>query len=139
MALKRPNIVVYLSDDHGNINVFPQRCVRTTHYKYILNLMPENSWTTHFTEVAGIPESHAEVWNSWVEKAKTDPQTARLVYLTQHHLVEELYDVTTDPYEFNNLAFSVEMHPILEEMRPDVRRWMHSQDDEGRREACNLN
>lgn len=119
----------------GNMNVFPQRCVRNDRYKYILNLMPENTWTTHFTEVEGIPESHAEVWNSWVEKAQTDPQTAQLVYLTQHHPVEELYDVTTDPSEFNNLAFRTEMRPILEEMRADVRHWMHAQDDQGRRET----
>jgi len=80
-----------------------------------------------------------EVWNSWVEKAKTDPQTAQLIYLTQHHPAEELYDVAADPYEFNNLAFTPEMRPILEKMRADVRHWMHSQDDEGRRETCNLN
>ncbi|MCY4568266.1 MAG: sulfatase [Candidatus Poribacteria bacterium] len=123
----------------GNMNVFPQRCVRDARYKYILNLMPENTWTTHFTEVEGITESHAEVWKSWVEKAETDPQTAQLVYLTQHHPVEELYDVAADPYEFNNLAFSPEARPILEEMRADVRHWMHAQDDEGRRETCNLN
>jgi hypothetical protein len=95
--------------------------------------MPENSWTTHFTEVEGIPESHAEVWKSWVEKAEIDPQTAQLVYLTQHHPVEELYDVTADPSEFNNLAFNADMRPTLEKMRADVRDWMHSQNDEGRR------
>ena len=104
-----------------------------------MNLMPENRWTTHFTEVEGIAESHAEVWKSWVEKAETDPHTAQLVYHTQHHPVEELYDVTTDPYEFNNLAFSPGMRPILEEIRADIRHWMYSQDDEGRRETCNLN
>jgi uncharacterized sulfatase len=123
----------------GNMNVFPQRCVRDTRYKYILNLMPENRWTTHFTEVEGIPESHAEVWKSWVKKAETDPQTAQLVYLTQHHPVEELYDVTADPYEFSNLAFSAEMRPILERMRADVRHWMQLQNDEGRNETCNPN
>lgn len=127
--MQKPNIVVYLSDDHGweylgcygnthiqtphldrlagegldeksfkavlhgqqttfhdkiygthtrdgNMNVFPQRCVRDNRYKYILNLMPENIWTTHFTEVEDIPESHAAVWHSWVEKAKSDPKTA---------------------------------------------------------------
>jgi uncharacterized sulfatase len=115
----------------GNMNVFPQRCVRNQQYKYILNLMPENRWTTHFTEVEGIPESHAEVWNSWVEKAKSDPQTAQLVYLTQHHPVEELYDVKADPYEFNNLAFEVASRPILEKMRADVYQWMQSQGDKG--------
>ena len=118
----------------GNMNVFPQRCIRNNRYKYILNLMPENRWTTHFTEVEGIPESHAEVWKSWVEKAKMDSQTSQLIYLTQHHPVEELYDVAADPYEFNNLAFNMDMRPTLEKMRVDIRDWMHSQNDEGRRE-----
>ena len=104
-------------------------------FQIILNLRPENRWTTHFTEVEGIPESHAEVWKGWVEKAETDPQTAQLVYLTQHHPVEELYDVTVDPSEFNNLAFNADMRPTLEKMRADVRDWMHSQNDEGRRET----
>ncbi|MHC4540788.1 MAG: sulfatase-like hydrolase/transferase, partial [Planctomycetota bacterium] len=53
----------------GNMNVFPQRCVRDRRYKYVLNLNPENVWTTHFTKVPGIPESHKEVWDTWVEKA----------------------------------------------------------------------
>ena len=123
----------------GNMNVFPQRCVRDSQYKYILNLMPENRWTTHFTEVEGIPESHAEVWKSWVEKAETDPKTAQLIYLTQHHPVEELYDVTADPYEFNNLAFNTDTRPVLEKMRADVSDWMRLQNDEGRRETCNPN
>lgn len=118
----------------GDMNVFPQRCVRDNKHKYILNLMPENTWTTHFTKVEGIPESHAEVWNSWVEKAKNDPKTAELVYLTQHHPVEELYDVQADPYEFNNIAFDVSSRPILEKMHADVRQWIQSQNDEGRRE-----
>lgn len=118
----------------GNMNVFPQRCVRDNHYKYILNLMPENRWTTHFTEVEGIPESHAEVWNSWVEKAKSDPKTAELVYRTQHHPVEELYDVHADPDEFNNIAFEETSYSILEKMRADVQKWMQSQGDEGKPE-----
>ena len=115
----------------GNMNVFPQRCVRDSDYKYILNLNPENVWTTHFTKVEDIPESHAEVWNSWVEKAKSDPETAELVYLIQHHPVEELYDLKADPYEFNNLAFDAVYRPILEEMQADVRKWMQTQGDKG--------
>lgn len=115
----------------GDMNVFPQRCVRDHQYKYILNLLPENTWTTHFTKVEGIHESHAEVWNSWVERAKDDPKTAELVYLTQHHPVEELYDINTDPYEINNLAFLETSRPVLERMRADVKQWMQSQGDNG--------
>lgn len=115
----------------GDMNVFPQRCVRDHQYKYILNLLPENTWTTHFTKVEGIHESHVEVWNSWVEKAEDDPKTAELVYLTQHHPVEELYDINTDPYELNNLAFLETSRPILKRMRTDVKLWMQSQGDNG--------
>lgn len=56
------------------------------------------------------------------------------MYLTQHHPVEELYDLKTDPYEFNDLAFQTASHSILEKMRADVRHWMQSQKDEGRYE-----
>ena len=115
----------------GDMNVFPQRCVRDHQYKYILNLLSENTWTTHFTKVQDIHESHAEVWNSWVEKAKDDPKTAELVYLTQHHPIEELYDINTDTYELNNLAFLETSRPILERMREDVYKWMQSQGDNG--------
>ena len=115
----------------GDMNVFPQRCVRNSQYKYILNLLPENIWTTHFTKVDGIHESHAEVWNSWIEKAKDDAKTAELVYITQHHPVEELYDVIADPYELNNLVFLDTSRPILEKMRDDVQQWMQLQGDRG--------
>ncbi|MCE2416320.1 hypothetical protein J4G07_20235 [Candidatus Poribacteria bacterium] len=80
--------------------------------------------------ISVVTETHRSKPHIWI---------VQLVYLTQHHPVEELYDMTTDPYEFNNLAFRTEMRPILEEMRADVRHWMHAQDDEGRHETCNLN
>ena len=113
----------------GNMNVFPQRCVRDRKYKYVLNLKPENIFTSHFTQVEGIPDSHGEIWKTWVEKAKSAPEAARLIYLIQHHPVEELYDLEADPYEFSNLAFVPEMRPTLEKMRMDLKQWMKSQDD----------
>jgi len=115
----------------GNMNVFPQRCVRDGKYKYVLNLRPENIFTSHFTEVDGIPESHGEIWKTYIEKAKSDPEAAEIVYKIQHHPVEELYDLDDDPYEFNNIAFDPEMRPILEKMRTDLKQWMESQDDPG--------
>jgi uncharacterized sulfatase len=113
----------------GEMNVFPQRCVRDRRYKYILNLRPENTWTTHFTKVPGIPNSHKDIWDSWVEKAKTDPDAARLLTLIEHHPAEELYDTQTDPYEFKNLAHEPRMQPILESLRLKLREWMAAQGD----------
>ncbi|UCG57020.1 MAG: sulfatase [Phycisphaerales bacterium] len=111
----------------GKMNVFPQRGVRDDRYKYILNLRPENTWTTHFTKVSGIPESHKEVWDSWVDKAKTDPAAARVVDINQHHPREELYDTLSDPYELNNIAGTAEAGPILLKMRRKLARWLSDQ------------
>src|ERR1041384_3002349 len=99
------------------MNIFPERAVRDLLYKYILNLHPQRDWTTHFTKVEGIPNSHAEVWRTWTDKAKSDPATSRLVDMIVHHPSEELYDTRSDPYETTNLAARAEFKPVLERLR----------------------
>ncbi len=116
----------------GNMNVFPQRCVRDIRYKYILNLNPERTWTTHFTKVPGIPESHKQVWDTWAEKAKSDPQAAKLLDIIERHPTEELYDLQKDPYELNNIADKPEAGLILTKMRRQLKKWMLSQNDPAR-------
>ena len=111
----------------GDMNIFPQRCVRDNRYKYILNLTPESIWTTHWTKVSGIRESHKEVWDTWVEKAKTDPHAAQIVRLNERHPQEELYDTQADPHEFNNLAAESTLKPILLRMRQQLAQWLTEQ------------
>jgi N-sulfoglucosamine sulfohydrolase len=111
----------------GDMNIFPQRCVRDTRYKYIVNLTPDSTWTTHWTKVSGIPESHKEVWDTWVEKARTDPQAAQIVQLNEHHPWEELYDTQTDPYEFHNLADDPGSKAILLKLRRQLAQWLTEQ------------
>jgi len=101
----------------GVMNMFPERGVRDLRYKYILNLHPEQEWTTHFTKVEGIPNSHAEVWRTWIDKAKSDAAAAHLIDLIVHHPKEELYDTQTDPYELTNLIARAEFEPVLDRMR----------------------
>jgi N-sulfoglucosamine sulfohydrolase len=115
----------------GTMNRFPQRGVRDGRHKYILNLHPERAWSSHFTRVPGIPDSHKEVWDSWLERAKADPAAARLVAAVERHPAEELYDVTADPYELTNLAGWAELRPVLERMRDRLRRWREAQGDAG--------
>jgi N-sulfoglucosamine sulfohydrolase len=112
----------------GNMNVFPQRCIRDSRYKYILNLKPENTWTTHFTLVPDIPESHKQVWDTWIQKAKTETKVAQLLDIIQHHPAEELYDLQADPYELNNIVAKCDRE-ILEKMRRKLKAWMLSQND----------
>ncbi len=110
----------------GDMNVFPQRCVRDRRFKYILNLKPQNRWTTHFTKVDGIPDSHRDVYATWEAKAAGDPQTARLLETIEQHPAEELYDTETDPYELTNLAGH---RGRLAAMRRQLLDWMKQQGD----------
>lgn len=114
----------------GTMNMFPIRAVRDSRFKYILNLHPERDWTTHFTKVADIPNSHARVWNTWVEKAKTDPAASRLVSAIVHHPAEELYDTQTDPHELTNLVGRTEMKPVLERLQGQLAQWRQQVGDE---------
>ncbi len=115
----------------GEMNVFPQRCVRDSRFKFILNLHPERKWTTHFTKVMDIPDSHGDVYSTWLEKAKTDASAARLVQLIENHPAEELYDTEADPHELNNLRARPEHAARAAAMRAKLLDWMRAQNDPG--------
>jgi len=117
----------------GDMNVFPQRCVRTAKYKYVRNLTPEATFTSHFTEVDDIPESHGTIWKTWVERAETDADAAALLHLIRHdgHPVEELYDLEADPYELDNRVADGALAPVVQGLRADLERWMADQKDPG--------
>lgn len=108
----------------GTMNQFPQRGVRTMKHKYVLNLNPENKWTTHFTLVPDIHESHLEVYKTWAEKAENDEEAARLLDIIENHPAEELYDLANDPYELNNLAYQSGMEGTVKAFRKYLRNWM---------------
>ncbi len=101
----------------GEMNRFPQRCVRDLRYKYILNLHPDRKWTTHFTLVDGIPESHRDVYDSWLDRARADAASAKLIETLERHPAEELYDTKKDPWELNNLAARPELAATLTRLR----------------------
>jgi N-sulfoglucosamine sulfohydrolase len=114
----------------GDMNISPLRCVRDARFKYILNLHPERKWTTHFTKVEGIPNSHRDVYATWEEKAKTDAASAKLLKQIEWHPPEELYDTDSDPNELNNLADDAQQADKLKELRGKLVAWMESAKDE---------
>jgi arylsulfatase A-like enzyme len=131
-AEKHDEVIFASHTGDGDMNVFPQRCARDGRFKYILNLHPERKWTTHFTKVEGIPNSHRDVYATWEEKAKTDAAAGRLLKTIEWHPAEELYDTDSDPSELNNLADDARQAEKLNEMRGRLRAWMEgAQDEEG--------
>jgi len=119
----------HTADAHGKMNCYPMRSVRTARFRYILNLRPDLAYHTHFD--LGKPEDGAEVWQSWVRRAQTDPQARAKVRRYYQRPEEELYDVTKDPHEILNLAGSPEHRRTLADLRAKVRSWMDAMGDKG--------
>lgn len=92
--------------------VFPSRMIRSKNYKYIRNL---NS-----IEVVEQNLGNKPYVNEFIKMG------------AQHHAsvpYEELYDLTADPYEQNNLAASPRYQKLKLEMANDLLLWMKQQND----------
>jgi uncharacterized sulfatase len=112
------------------MNVYPTRSVRTPDWKYIRNLRPELYYSTHVDLVQA--SAAGGYFDSWVEKAKTDPAAARVVGRYHERPLEELYDLRADPNELKNLSAEPVQKARLAAMRADVDAWMKEQGDAGR-------
>ena len=112
----------------GIANHCPARTIRTTTHRYILNLSPDTTFTTHITGCKSGPH-YLPHWNSWVERAKTDAQAKVIVERYQHRPGEELYDLRNDPFEMNNLAAAPEQAELLKSLRKQLVKWCNTQGD----------
>ena len=115
----------------GTMNVYPIRCVRTGKYKYILNLYPDNTYTTHIDKAAYSHDGGRVYYDSWVAKAQTDPAAAAVVRRYHTRPAEELYDVVADPYEMNDLAGDPAFASLKGELKAKVLAWMKRMGDKG--------
>ena len=129
-ATRHRDIIFASHTGDGKMNDFPMRCIRTRTHKYILNLKPENLYTTHISK--GKDRDGRDYWRSWLEKAKTDKYAAKIVHNDQHRPAEELYDLRTDPYELNNIADDPANRKLLISLRKRLKNWMKEQSDSGR-------
>lgn len=103
------------------------RCIRTVQYKYIRNFqsfrphLQNNQYKDGKDIVQRIRELHAA--------GKLTPLQNRL--FTVPRPTEELYDVTTDPYETKNLAGNPEYQETLVALRKQLYNWMVETRDPG--------
>jgi N-sulfoglucosamine sulfohydrolase len=106
---------------------YPIRSIRTRTHKYIWNLKAEEK----FQNVLTAGRDRGGYWLSWVKKAKTDAKAARFVTGYQQRPAEELYDLSADPYELNNLAEDPRHRELKEKLRKQLLSWMEQQGDRG--------
>jgi N-sulfoglucosamine sulfohydrolase len=106
---------VHISHTFHEITMYyPLRGVRTRRYKYIRNLFPDLSFPFSTDLFA------SETWQS-IRKAGPNARVGRRpVEQYLHRPPEELYDITADPDEVNNLARLPAHQAVLAELRADV-------------------
>ncbi|WP_439571878.1 sulfatase family protein [Sphingomonas sp.] len=112
-----------------NVNVFPMRSVRTARWKYIVNLRPDYTYTTHIDQWAGRLGSGA-YFPSWRRAAQADPKAKAIVDAYYARPAEELYDLDADPDETRNLATDPRHKAVMIKLRARLSDWRRAQGDD---------
>ena len=102
---------------------FGIRSIRSRKFKYVWNFTPEIKFQNACT--------NSSIFKSWRQKAETDPDAAEKVRRYEHRQGEELYDITRDPYEWNNLAENPQYATIKVRMKRRLVNWMKAMGDKG--------
>jgi len=123
----RERIFITHSGD-GNMNVYPMRAVRDGQWKYIRNLHPEFSYHTHIDADTG-KLAQRDFFSSWQQAAKTNAAAQVIVKRYHERPAEELYNLTADPHEQNNLAAAPEHAARIAALRKALDNWMREQGD----------
>ncbi|HOE10342.1 MAG TPA: sulfatase-like hydrolase/transferase [bacterium] len=101
------------------------RAVRDKQYKYIRNFQPGKPYAQYIHYMEEMPTMQEMRLLNKTGELK-GPQ--KLFFLPEKPK-EELYDITQDPHEINNLAARRECRPVLKRMRKALKKWMDGIDD----------
>ena len=120
---------------HNNIPEgppYPIRSVNDGDYHYIRNLLPDEIYIEkHLMGVRGNGALNNPYWGTWIWDSWNTPRSYRLGKRFMHRPAEQLYHVTDDPYEMNNLAGDKAQAKRLAKLRAELDRWMKAQNDPG--------
>jgi arylsulfatase A-like enzyme len=124
----QPRDAVFAARDRCDETVDHMRSVRTVDFKYIRNFLPSRPYLQ--------PCGYKDVKNilialrQWHEAGKLN-DTQQLLFRNVRP-PEELYDLSNDPYEINNLAEDPRFAAKLEQLGRRLDVWMEETDDKGR-------
>ena len=113
----------------GTMNQCPLRMIRTSRYKYILNLAPETLYTTHMDK-AKDHDGGRQYWTSWVRRSYENEHAASVLWRYHNRPAEELYDVLKDPDEIRNLANNPHYEEIMKKFGAQMVLWRLQQGDQ---------
>jgi arylsulfatase A-like enzyme len=110
------------------------RSVTTRHYKYIRNHMPE---VPNDAGQAYLDINRPAVHVMRRLKAEGKLTAAEMTFFQDRKPKEELYDLTADPDEMNNLAGNADYDSVLKKMRAHEAQWTSQNDDFGLQDIGN--
>lgn len=125
----RPRDGVFAARDRCDMTVDRIRCLRTRHYKYIRNFMPERPYTQHNEYIEKNYPTLGVLKQLYAGGKLDQPQS---LFMQPHKPDEELYDLVADPHEVRNLAGSTQHQEILRNLRASLERWIEETNDQGR-------
>jgi len=104
------------------------RCIRTHRYKLIHNYHPERP----YMQFNGYKRQQYPVWTlTRVLSAKGELSPAQQQFMQQTRPPEELYDLTADPHEVNNLAADERYDTVRSELAAQLNTWIAATGDMG--------
>ncbi|MPM56458.1 hypothetical protein SDC9_103262 [bioreactor metagenome] len=124
---KRP-AYFYAARDNWDEVIECIRSVSTTQYTYIKNYMPERPWDQHQIYL-DFHRPAIHVMRTLKAEGKLDANTS--LFMEDHKPAEELYDITKDPFELNNLSMNPEYASVMKKIRKMMSDWQASHRDCG--------
>ena len=126
---KAPREYIFAHRDRMDEAYDMMRAVRDKRFKYIRNFFPGRPYAQHIAYMEEMPtmkemrrvyKEHRDALSPNYDKAMT---LAQLLFFRPDKPQEELYDITMDPHEINNLADSPAYQPVLRRMRTALDQW----------------
>lgn len=117
---------------------FVSRAATDGRYKLMWNQTPDSLFAVRtingfdYGYVDKMKDRHDRMmYLSWLEAAKSNPDAALAVQRFRKQPEFQLYDLSQDPWERNNLAGNPEYAAKLQELKASISVWMVAQGDDG--------
>lgn len=107
------------------------RSIRTEKFRYIYNFMAERPYTQHRGWLMHFDPAFPLI-KYMVNHAPHELNLIQKQYTASEKPVEELYDITNDPEQLNNLAKNPEYKTEIINFRKRLKEWMLAIDDKAR-------
>ncbi|MCG8310223.1 MAG: sulfatase-like hydrolase/transferase [Cytophagales bacterium] len=121
-----PRAYVHLFRGRMDERMDKVRAVRDKQFRYIKNYMPHRIYGQYIQYLWRAPSCR-----SWEEAYLAGTCNKAQSAFWEEKPAEELYDVTADPWEVNNLADNPQYADVLARMRDEADRWMTEIKDTG--------